>query len=62
MTDYTLSLVSPFSKSSNLEMSWGPPNTGESNKQEKLVCTGTSPVKTRENLGRDFAETYVLLK
>lgn len=29
--------------------------TETSSKQEELVCKGTSPVKTRENLGRDFA-------
>lgn len=40
MTDYTLSLVSPFSKSSNLEMSWGPPNTGAMRKDGSLPISG----------------------
>lgn len=36
MTDYMLSLVSPFSKSSNPGMFWGPPNTGAMRKDGSL--------------------------
>lgn len=55
-----------LAQSTESQRPWRPQHpgaeTGESSKREELVCTGTSPVKTRENLGRDFAGTYVLLK